>query len=189
MPLLAVSFALFIDPYLAIVIQPALKAPLLGLVGVNTFLIPTVVILYLRKKGVLGNLNVTNKKERLVPFIFTALLYGVTYYLLRNVSLPNSLLAMILASLVSIVVAFIINFYWKISLHMVGVGGLLGAILGLALIHQYFLPSVVSVVILLAGVIGASRLILAVHTKEQLYAGFTLGLLLEIVFISNELVI
>lgn len=50
--------------------------------------------------------------------------------------MPFWLLAMLIGACVALVIALCVNFAWKISAHAIGIGGLLGAIMGVARIHM-----------------------------------------------------
>jgi membrane-associated phospholipid phosphatase len=65
---------------------------------------------------------------------------------------------------------------WKISIHMVGIGGLLGAVLALTTYH-YPMDALILLcsIILIAGGLASARLWLGAHTKGQVYAGFAVG--------------
>ena len=58
---------------------------------------------------------------------------------------------------------------------MIGVGGLLGGLMGVARIHLINPYPAFMVVLLIAGLLGTSRIFLKRHTPMQVYAGFSLG--------------
>jgi len=89
--------------------------------------------------------------------------------------LPN----MVLGAAISIFISWLINFKWKISIHMVGIGGLIGILIGISirLGADLLIPVLASV--LLAGLLGSSRMRLGAHTESQVYAGLMLGLAIE----------
>jgi len=75
----------------------------------------------------------------------------------------------------SVICAFIINLKWKVSAHMTGIGGLLGALISTSILLEVDLISYVILSIFVSGLIASSRLILNAHTPLQLIAGFFLG--------------
>jgi membrane-associated phospholipid phosphatase len=80
-----------------------------------------------------------------------------------------------LSASTSILITAIVNLKWKISAHMVGIGGLCGAIATLV-IHKPEPPfGLLYVCILIAGLVGYARLRLQAHTPAQVYSGFLLG--------------
>lgn len=90
----------------------------------------------------------------------------------------------VLLGLFVVYIATIITYFWKISLHMIGLGGLLAYILLLLFVRglQYGLPSEIDIllssVILLSGIVGSARLYLCAHTPAQVYVGYIVGFLL-----------
>jgi len=58
---------------------------------------------------------------------------------------------------------------------LIGIGGLLGGIMGLARIHGINPYWAFIFVLLIAGAVGTSRIILNKHTTGQVFAGFGLG--------------
>ena len=83
-----------------------------------------------------------------------------------------------LATLMAIYVALIITFFWKISMHMIGIGGLAGAMMALSFRFGLDLWLLFSVIILASGLLGVARLQLKAHSPSQVYVGFVLGFLI-----------
>ena len=69
-----------------------------------------------------------------------------------------------------------ISYFWKISIHMAGMGGITGLLFMLC--HQLdcnlFVP--ISLAIFFSGLVGSSRLIAGSHKPAQIYVGYLLGL-------------
>jgi membrane-associated phospholipid phosphatase len=76
------------------------------------------------------------------------------------------------------VIASAITLWWKISLHMIGVGALTGAFAGLALLSPNSFTMLLILAILVSGLTGTSRLILSAHKPIEVYIGFLTGLAL-----------
>jgi hypothetical protein len=62
---------------------------------------------------------------------------------------------------------------------MVGLGGLLGALISVSYLIQFDMTLFYIPVILIAGMVGAARLSLNEHRPSQIYAGFLLGLFVQ----------
>ncbi len=80
-----------------------------------------------------------------------------------------------LATIIAISIALAITFFWKISMHMIGIGGLTGAILALSLRFGIDAWMIFTVVLLISGLLGSSRLFLNAHTPAQVHTGYLLG--------------
>ena len=74
-----------------------------------------------------------------------------------------------------------ISYFWKISAHLVGWGGLVGLILILSLRFNTDLMLFLILAILSSGFIGFARLKLEAHNPLQVYSGFLLGFVIMIV--------
>ena len=62
---------------------------------------------------------------------------------------------------------------------MLGIGGVIGAIIGISQRFQFDHSTLLIVLILLAGLIGYARLKTHSHNYRQVYAGFILGIAVE----------
>ena len=116
------------------------------------------------------------KEERRIPYLITALFFFLTFYLLRQVRLPSLIPLLLLGASLAMTITMLVNLRWKISAHMVGIGGVLGAIIGLSLRLFIDYRLLILGLILIAGIIGASRMILNAHNPGEIYAGFVVGI-------------
>jgi membrane-associated phospholipid phosphatase len=67
---------------------------------------------------------------------------------------------------------------------MAAIGGLIGGVLGLSFRILENPAQLLSVLILTAGLVGTSRLVLSKHTGSQVYAGFSVGFLILFLVIT-----
>ncbi len=174
MPLVGVVFVLLLTPQY---IDQAVFFIALLYVFLGTYLFPFILILVLRKIGLLNSLHMQNASERRLPYVTAGLFYFITSQSLRNFPIPDSISAYLLSGVIILFVCLLFLSKIKISIHMAGVG----ALLGLAIYTSYsfglqFLLFIAALV-LLAGLVGTSRLFLKAHTPSEVYIGFFLGLL------------
>ena len=128
----------------------------------------------------IDSLDLNTTTERIVPFIATATFYLWTTWMFKSnvhLKIPTDKLIflMMLGCCFTVFLALIMNIFMKVSLHTLGAGNLLGIILPLIRISTYDLRFVFVGLILLAGIIGASRLILKAHTEREVFTGYFLG--------------
>ena len=142
-----------------------------------TFLAPVLVTIYLYRDNQITSLHIPNRKERWLPFLLTMLFYIFTYFLLKETKAPELFDTMLFGAALSIMISLIITFFWKISIHTVGIGGLTGIIYStssfLAPDQSYFFIGLV----LMAGLVGFSRIKLEAHNLQQVAAGYVLGVI------------
>jgi membrane-associated phospholipid phosphatase len=85
-----------------------------------------------------------------------------------------------------LVITLIVNLKWKISAHMIGLGGVTGAITAISQKFSIDLLFVLLLLIFISGIVGWARLYLYAHKPSQVYTGFVVGFLclfLLIIFI------
>lgn len=175
MPLLTLLILFNSDTFIAFSIADEMKTFIYFLFIAFTVVLPTMIFLWLIKRGVISSLDMPEASERKIPFLISIILYFALYYLLRKLALPELVYLLLLGTILSIVVCFFITIIWKISIHMIAVGGVIGSLLALSirLGADFIFP--IYVVILLAGFIGYARLKLYAHTPAQVYSGFIVG--------------
>jgi membrane-associated phospholipid phosphatase len=106
----------------------------------------------------------------------TGFFFMTGYYFLYNITaVPDLILKFILATIITVFLSLLITLFWKISIHLVGMGGLTGAVLALSYIAGADRHILVSVLFILAGLLGVARVYLQEHKPAQVYAGFALG--------------
>ncbi|NDV69896.1 hypothetical protein [Dysgonomonas sp. 25] len=126
----------------------------------------------------------SDKRDRLLPFLFTFLCYVLLLYYFMQPYIPIWFLAMLATPLILLLLAGIITFFWKISAHMMGIGGLIGCVLSISYNVKGISPFGLFIVLfILAGCLGTSRLLLKRHTPAQVYAGFALGFIVSYICI------
>lgn len=153
------------------------KQYVLMVVVANTLVLPMLLLPIFVKRRMAKDYNFSDKKERMLPLLFTFILYAVTFYFIGGVSLPSIIKGFLLGSTIAVLLTFVVNFFWKVSIHMVGIGGLMGMIF---LVILKLLSSIVGFLLvgfLFSGVIGTSRLYLGEHNLKQIAGGYALGMI------------
>jgi hypothetical protein len=142
-----------------------------------TVVLPVLSIVLLKQFGFIDSLYLNKREDRKYPILFTTAFQLANYYYLSKVHLPELYYLFLIAGLFSLLITLLITYYWKISMHMTGIGGLCGAMLLCALAWQIDLRFIIAGLFVVAGITGSSRLILNAHTPYQLVAGFLAGLI------------
>lgn len=142
-----------------------------------TFLIPLTAIPLLVSLRFISSLEMPNPRERRIPLLFTAFAYTITHFLLYRLpfTVPAIIRFLPLAGAIALVIAAIISTYWKISLHMIGIGGAAGAMIALNYLYMSNVLPHILLLLALSGLLGTVRLSTQSHTPAQIYIGFLLG--------------
>jgi len=184
-PLLMASFAVLIvfnsGHYLS-VINAELRNTIYSIYFILTFILPALFIPVFYFLRIISKLEIDNNKERLLPLMTVAIMYALSWYFMSRVSMPPILLNIILSSLISVLISSIITVFWKISLHCIEMGGLLGFVFYLANQKDLSVLFIAFIVILVSGLVASARLYLNRHSQAQVYVGYTIGFL--VVFFS-----
>lgn len=175
MPVLSLWLVLEVDPAVGYFITGDRRWFMLGMVALMTIAFPLTSTLLLQRTGLITSLEMPLRRERIAPYVLTLVYYGLAYYLLRQAPLHPAAHALFLGAIVALALTTLITLAWKISAHMVGFGGLLGAVMGVAVVHALPLLPVVAALVLVAGLLGTARLLASDHTQGQIVSGVLLG--------------
>jgi len=178
-PLLIPTYSLLIlfnlNNHIAFGIPVNARQMILGMVFITTFLLPAIFLVFLYKRGIIKTLQMDSREERIFPMIITGIFYLTTYYIIRKFQLDSIYIRLFLGSVVTVLGALIISLYWKISMHMMGIGGLAGALAGVAQSLNIDMTTWIIIALFCSGLTGFARLRLNAHTPGQVYAGFLSG--------------
>lgn len=155
-PLLMVTYGIVLAlmfTFLAIYPLPV-KLLIAGGTFISTAIVPGLFIFLLVKNGAAGDIELSDRKERVVPYLIFITSILVCIFFLYKMLMPFWLLAMLIGACVALVIALCINFAWKISAHAIGIGGLLGGVMGVARIHMIN-PYWAFIVVLIDRIVGA----------------------------------
>ena len=146
----------------------------IALIFTFTFVLPAINILIMRYFGNITSVTLYSRQQRIGPFTFISLLYILITFLFYYKSLfsPNFNKLMVIITCM-VVISLIITFFYKISIHSLAVCGGIGILLPLNKVtEEATLLWPTAIVILAAGLVMTSRLLLDAHTpREVLYGG------------------
>ena len=154
----------------------------ISLVFITTCLVPMLTVFMFKISKVIKDLNMKDRRDRYLPFIFISIFYLIVSYMIRTQEwmTPDMLIAFFTITTV-VILTNAITFFWKISAHAAGVLGWLGFIMGFqqaySTTNTLFWPLVVA--ILLSGFVSWSRLYLNAHKPKEIFAGAALGFIIS----------
>ena len=91
-------------------------------------LLPIITLLFLQKKGVISDLDASIREERIMP-LFLGVVFAIFGYLLLHIQEAGMLVkGLMFCTITNTLVIIIITRYWKISIHTMGVSGLLSVL-------------------------------------------------------------
>lgn len=152
------------------------------MVFLTTFLLPTLGTMLMRQAQVVKSMTLHDREDRRWPFLLAAACYTITTVVFFKQPYFDRIFPVVMGLITATVyLTLVINQFWKISAHAVGLGGSLGI---LWLLHGWLSEPVLVYPIILAialcGAVLTARLALGAHTYKQVYAGFFLGFIFGI---------
>ncbi len=152
-------------------------------IAVLTFVLPAINLLFFKQFGVIRSLEMTDRTERLKPFLFITLIYlacTFVFYFKTRIGLHDSVFKLLLIIDSLVVASLVITVVYKISIHSLAICGVLGMLLPLTKAAEdgsLFVPFLLTLI--LAGLIMSARLKLQAHTPRQVmigaFTGFGIG--------------
>jgi len=175
MPTLTVALCYSIDRYVGYGFTKEGLWIVYGTIFMMTALFPLMSVLLMRRTGLFTDLTMPTRQERIPAYLSTLLYYGMCYYLLRIRLGEPVTLGILFGSVSVLLLVLLITLRWKISAHMAGIGGLIGALLAVMAKDDVEAPWLLCTLFALAGALGTARLVVSDHTPAQVYAGAVLG--------------
>ena len=182
-------FILFNSGTSLAVVQPEVKRISLIVVFLFTCVFPLgmIVMLYLSK--MIKDFELSTRQERALPISLTIILLLFTFFVMRGIpQLERGHTAFLLSPAVGMLLILIVNYYMKPSVHMLGLGGVLGMMLIIMVFYRAQIQLLFVLTILATGITGTARLILKLHSPKELLIGLLTGFfttaVLMIVFLA-----
>ena len=147
------------------------------LIGTCVFslILPLLSVFILLFKKKIDSLEMPKKEERFLPILFASIWMILGFYFMKEIfSYAPIMKSIYLGAIYVIIIALLITKKWKISLHMLAIGGATGVLIMLEFLFGQNLMLLL-ITILTSGILGFSRLSLKAHSLNQIYAGFILG--------------
>ena len=123
------------------------------------------------------NIFLKTQKERIIPYVIVMFFYWWMYYLSRNFTdQPLALKYFYFGIFIASAIGLTVNNFMKVSLHAMGVSGLMMAV---ALVSFYYpINNLIWVLlsIMIAAIVVSARMIVSDHTNKELVVGFAIGI-------------
>lgn len=146
-----------------------------------TFMLPVLNIYLMYKLKRIHSITLSNRNERTFPYIMTAIFYFGLFYLFYDLRIYQTIKIFIFCAGTAILLSALINLKFKISAHMVGLGGLIGMAFSLSLLFKYDTMFIIIAAILISGIVATARLYLNEHKPSEIYSGFFLGVFCQFI--------
>lgn len=179
-PLYVTYFLAYIHPSYFVGFGNSGKARLMLLVGLNAVAFPLITVLLLKGLGFIQSIFLRTQRDRIIPYIASMTFYFWAQYVLREQpAIPRILVGFMFGVFISSSMALIANIYNKISMHAIGMGGLIGIFLVIMQQDTMLMTWPLSMVILIGGIVCTARMIVSDHRPKEIYSGLFVGLVCQ----------
>ena len=174
MPTYAILLLLYFSKVFSQFMPIEQKTHLINLTLIFTLLLPLLGVFLLKKLKIVSSIYMENQKERKWPLLIAISSYYLLFRMFEFLYIHPIIIKLVLGAILILFLAVIISNFWKISLHMLGIGGVFGAFLA----FQYLFGGKLFLIILLllcSGLVAYARINENAHTLKQVYLGFLVG--------------
>jgi len=141
----------------------------------TTFLIPGLIIVMMKKWNIVGSFEMENRNDRPVPLFVLILFLYTTLRFFNKIQVFSIFSFYLTTVIIATILAIIVTFFWKISLHALGWGTFVACLFVMTTASaRVYLPYFIASIVI-AGIVAAARLKMKAHDEAQIYAGFALG--------------
>jgi hypothetical protein len=180
-PIYFVWFLLFIHPLAFIGFSSVQKFQTLVIVCINLTIFPLVSVLLLKALGFIESIFLKTQKDRIIPYIACGIFFFWAFTVFKEqTKYPMILVVFILGIFLASSAALLANIYFKVSMHAIGMGGLLGIFAVLFYNNNLSMAWPMALVLIISGIVCTARLLLNTHTPKDIYAGLLIGIATQI---------
>jgi membrane-associated phospholipid phosphatase len=137
----------------------------IGLVGV----MPALFIFYAHKTNHISDIRLIKRQDRFGPFSVASIGMILTILIFFKLGVPTPLLLFLMSGLLILLIATIVTFFWKISIHALAISAIVMTVNVSTYFHYWYLFALLPIVMW-------SRIELKRHNMAQVAAGALVGL-------------
>lgn len=140
-------------------------------------LIPMILVILLKKMGIVHDVGLNERKERFIPYLIVIVCMLGTAVFMWYKHAPMWVSMFFAGGAAAGLVNLTINFWWKISAHAAGIAGIVALLIRI-IKDGYPEPASMTwllIAIGLSGLLGSARIWLGRHTVWQVLCGYAVG--------------
>lgn len=175
-------FLLYVHPSAFSGFSEADKKQTLLIVLLNLVFFPLFSVLLMKAVGFIDSIYLHTRKDRIIPYIAAGIFFFWAYTVFKEQTrYPLVFTAFVLGIFLASSVALIANIYFKISMHAIGMGGVLGFFLILFYTNAMLMTWPLSLALLITGLVCSARLLINRHEPFDIYTGLLVGMVTQFV--------
>lgn len=186
-PFIALGVVLWSDTRFALNLKEEAKRFALGYTMMLTFVLPLLFLMSMKRIGIVTNYHLGDRRERIIPMGMGVLFYGFNFFFFKGLQYPSAVRSVALAMFAVALIIFLVTFFYKASVHAAGMASLFGGLLAFSKLYGQDLSLWLTLIVVLAGLVGTARLILKAHSESELAMGYFIGFLTAFFCVYLEL--
>lgn len=175
-PVYIAWFLFYVHPWLFAGFHPGDKMRGMIMAFLMFSFFPVITVLLLKALKFIDSIELSTKKDRVIPLVASAIWYFWIWNVWRNLpGYPDEARLLALGIWISSWVALMSNIVLKISLHAIAAGVMLAFFMLLGFTQDLHMGIYISVALLVAGLVCTSRFLVSDHTPPEIYGGLLAG--------------
>ncbi|MCB9063784.1 MAG: hypothetical protein H6551_01420 [Chitinophagales bacterium] len=180
MPLILLGTLYYVSPISFVKYKGTDLQMVFARVALITVFFPLLVVLLLKGLGFIKSIFMRTQKERIIPLLWTMICYWWVSHVFKNTDAPLIMQVLFKGSYWGLIVLFVCSIFFKISMHTMAAGGMLGFLTVLIIMSPVDMTIPLIAAIVVAGFSGTARLLLGAHTQFEIWSGYVLGILVQL---------
>lgn len=180
-PSLVFAFLIYCSPDLFLGVTDKARSWWLVIIAYITITFPLLVVFLLWRLKFIDSIHMKGEKERYGPLMASMLFYFWVFWLFhKQFNAPELIQSFLFGVFLTTAAVFMATIFFKISMHSAAWGGVISfaVICALHTIQNGILFLIFS--LLIAGLVGSIRLYMKAHTNRQVYAGYIVGIVMQL---------
>ena len=177
-PSLGALFYLFVLPRY---VSDDYRFFILSIVFIGTFIIPIVLLGFLKKTKMITSFHLATIEERKYPLLLFAFLAILVGRLLFKASLIDGLALHFIAGGLGLLIVY--SFLWKkikVSIHTLGIGSLIGFVIQISIDYRLNLLLILGGLFIVFGILAKARVAQDAHNQIEVLLGVGIGVLVQL---------
>jgi len=155
---------------------------ILIVIFIGTYIFPIFLLVLLKRFGMIQSFQMDTLEERKFPsLLFISISYIIGNWLLKS-SIVDLLSLLFFGYGLGLFFSYILLYFkLKISLHTAAIGGLMGFLIYFSYHYKLNIVIIFSILFILSGLIGTSRLRLKAHKISEVSLGYLIGIISQFI--------
>lgn len=183
-PAYALLFINWASPYHLAGVDEENKLKLFIIIIMNTTFFPLLTVFIMRRLGMVESISLKDRQERIIPLVAISMFYFWAFMVIRKLEISPFINSLFLGASLAVFACFFFTLFFKISIHTVGAGAFFAIALLLAFGSSYNIDVPLLVILIFAGVVGSSRWYLAEHNGAEIFSGYAVGFMSQMIALS-----